>query len=415
MASKAPAKKPSAKKPSSAAKAKGSDGAKKPKKSSKMKLNASWKTILLLIVLLALAIDVAFSFLPKESVPELLKPLHNNVVATRNTVVAKSGLPVSRYEDNITIPVEDALPVKIHFAPSPNISIALDNFISGAKNSLSICAYDIKLPDAADAMIAAAKRGVKVRVVTDTDNMKNIEIQRLENAGIPVKQDHKNSIMHNKFIVSDGYRVWTGSYNFTPNCSFKNDNNALEINSPALALCYQAKFYEYWKGEFSQSAPRLEVNQNATLGNISISALFSPSAGVQSSILKELTQTRSKVDVMAFAFTSKEIAEKLRSLASTGVQVRCLLDGEQAENQYSQAGFFNKTPGIKLRISANHSGKMHNKVIIIDSDTVITGSYNFTRNAEMNNDENALIIRSNDIANAYEAEFQRCWDGVKGY
>ena len=117
---------------------------------------------------------------------------------------------------------------------------------------------------------------------------------------------------------------------------------------------------------------------------------------------------------MAFSFTSKEIADKLKSLAASGVKVRCLFDGSQSENPYSKDDSLKKA-GIKVRISANHSGRMHHKVIIIDNDMVITGSYNFSKNAEFHNDENILIIRSATAVGVYEEEFDRCWNGTKGY
>ncbi len=49
----------------------------------------------------------------------------------------------------------------------------------------------------------------------------------------------------------------------------------------------------------------------------------------------------------------------------------------------------------------------HNKVMVIDGQTVITGSFNFTRAAEENNAENMLIIRSRELAYTYGATWQR--------
>ena len=58
---------------------------------------------------------------------------------------------------------------------------------------------------------------------------------------------------------------------------------------------------------------------------------------------------------------------------------------------------------------------MHHKVILIDGETVITGSYNFSKNAETSNDENILILKNREIAGAFLREFRRCWTGIKGY
>ena len=117
---------------------------------------------------------------------------------------------------------------------------------------------------------------------------------------------------------------------------------------------------------------------------------------------------------MAFSFTGAELAAKLRDLCKRGVAVRCLFDRGQAKNKASRDEYLHKI-GAKVWISPNRRGKMHHKVFIIDGKTVITGSYNFSKNAESKNDENILILRSEKIAALYTAEMNRCIKGVKGY
>ena len=97
-----------------------------------------------------------------------------------------------------------------------------------------------------------------------------------------------------------------------------------------------------------------------------------------------------------------------------GVKVKALFHGGGAKTEYSAYEPL-KSAGAECRISFNTRGVMHHKVIIIDSKTVITGSYNFSRNASANNDENIIILRSPHIARIYEEEFQRCMRGIKGY
>jgi len=55
---------------------------------------------------------------------------------------------------------------------------------------------------------------------------------------------------------------------------------------------------------------------------------------------------------------------------------------------------------------------MHHKVILIDDNIVIFGSYNFTANAEMKNDENLLVIHNAEIANQFLEEFKRIFDAA---
>jgi hypothetical protein len=93
--------------------------------------------------------------------------------------------------------------------------------------------YDLDLDNVTEAMIDASKRGVRVRVVTDTDNLKNEPIAKLKEAKIPIIDDKRSAIMHHKFAVVDGEAVWMGSWNFTVYDSYRyNNNGALWRNRP---------------------------------------------------------------------------------------------------------------------------------------------------------------------------------------
>jgi phosphatidylserine/phosphatidylglycerophosphate/cardiolipin synthase-like enzyme len=67
-----------------------------------------------------------------------------------------------------------------------------------------------------------------------------------------------------------------------------------------------------------------------------------------------------------------------------------------------------KEAGLDVRLDGNRNS-MHHKVIVIDGEIVITGSYNFSNNAEKRNDENVLILHSSEIAGLYLSEFERVW------
>ncbi len=372
-----------------------------------------WKYRFLLLLLL-FGLLLGATFVPEESVPEPLKGVHGFLLAKRNSAVRSTGLPVSLYEDCVTIENADSSPVRIYFAPSPKISSALSEFISSAQSTVHVCIYDLDLEDVTDALIEAFRRGVKVRVVTDTDNYGLPTIRRMLETGIEIVPDGRKSIMHNKFVIVDAQYVWTGSFNFTKNCAGRNDNNALIFESPEIAAGYLEKFGEYWNGRFSRNAVQRSMHNRRKVGNIPMEFYFSPADGVRNVILKELSQAKECVDVMAFSFTDEATAKMLASLVRKGVKVRCLLDLGQGAGQFSRKDFLRKA-GVELTVSPNYSGKMHHKVILIDRRTLITGSYNYSKNAEENNDENILILRSPEIVRNYTKEFNRCLRGTKGY
>jgi phosphatidylserine/phosphatidylglycerophosphate/cardiolipin synthase-like enzyme len=141
------------------------------------------------------------------------------------------------------------------------------------------------------------------------------------------------------------------------------------------------------------------------VGNVRIECFFSPEDRVLKAVIRTVNEAKATIDFMAFSFTSQEIAEAMASRVNKGVRVRGLFEGRNANSQYSQDDFLEQK-GAKVYLDENEDN-MHNKVIIVDTETVITGSYNFSDNAEKNNDENLLILHSTDIATKYEQEFNR--------
>ena len=374
-----------------------------------------WRFWTSIICLTVLSLSVLFSYVPAESVPEFLETVHVFCLRTRNTLILKTGLDLYRYDETVTIKTTGSPDITVYFAPGKRITEGLCAFIDSAKESVDVCIYDLDLPSVADALIQARNRGVKVSVVTDSDNRKLKAVDRLEKAGIAVVADERSTIMHNKFVIVDHRKVWTGSFNFTENGESKNDNNALILDSVEIANLYLEKFEEYMSGDFSKSASnKTEKSGKTLLGKIPVQVAFSPSDGVAEIICEQLSQARECVYVMAFVLTSEKIAQKLGELSRSGVKVYCVLDRGQARTRYSQSQFLEKS-GVKMSISPNSHGKMHHKVITIDEDTVITGSYNFSDNAENGNDENVIIIKSSELAKLYNKEFKRCLHGTKGY
>ncbi len=134
-----------------------------------------------------------------------------------------------------------------------------------------------------------------------------------------------------------------------------------------------------------------------------ISVYFSPNGGCTHAIVEELNKAKSTVLVQAYSFTSAPIAKALVEAHKRGVLVEVILDRSQRTEKYSDADFFVHS-GIKTLIDAQHA-IAHNKIMVIDGETVITGSFNFTRQAEEHNAENLLVIRDKELAEKYESNW----------
>ena len=132
---------------------------------------------------------------------------------------------------------------------------------------------------------------------------------------------------------------------------------------------------------------------------------FSPNGGCTDAIARELDKAQSTVLVQAYSFTSYKIAKGLLDAHKRGVKVEIILDKSQKGDQYSSADFLANS-GMSVKIDSKHA-IAHNKVMVIDGETVITGSFNFTKAAEENNAENLLVIRDKKLAERYTENLQQ--------
>jgi len=131
---------------------------------------------------------------------------------------------------------------------------------------------------------------------------------------------------------------------------------------------------------------------------------FSPHGGCTEAIVSALDRATNSVIVQAYSFTSAPIAKALVDANRRRVQVAVILDKSQRSEKYSSADFLEHA-GVRTFIDARHA-IAHNKVMVIDGATVLTGSFNFTKAAEENNAENLLVIVDPALASKYTANWK---------
>lgn len=135
------------------------------------------------------------------------------------------------------------------------------------------------------------------------------------------------------------------------------------------------------------------------LNNTAALVYFSPQDQCSAAIVKEITDAKATIFIQAYAFNSQEIAAALLKAHGRGVSIEIILDKSNRWAKASAGDAINQA-GIPAYIDARHA-IANNKVIIIDGDTVITGSFNFTEAAASKNAENLLIIRNKELAAIY--------------
>lgn len=290
------------------------------------------------------------------------------------------------------------------------IAAPLVDAINSVQSTLDIAAYEWNVPAITQAVINAHNRGVQVRMVVDREASLQDEestIREAIDAGIPVVDDGRSGLMHNKFMIMDSTVVWTGSMNYTINDIYRNNNNVLVLRSRRAIEAYQAEFNEMFvQKEFGSSRSArnsASFNQDGT----PVQIYFAPEDSVVPNMLQVINNARSSVRFMTFSFTLDEIGGALKSRAARGVDVRGIFEVRGSRTQFSELpGLF--CAGLEIREDGNPF-TFHHKVFIVDDDIVMTGSFNISESATNNNDENLVIIQDRDLAAQYIAEFERVW------
>ena len=134
-----------------------------------------------------------------------------------------------------------------------------------------------------------------------------------------------------------------------------------------------------------------------------IQVFFPPHGGCTEAAVENLKKATYSVLVQAYSFTSAPIAQALADAEKRGVKVQVILDKSQRTEKYSSADFVAHA-GIPTCIDTKHA-IAHNKIMVIDGKTILTGSFNFTKAAESSNAENLLVIQDAVLAKKYTANW----------
>ncbi len=302
-------------------------------------------------------------------------------------------------------------PVYFFLGPSPTMEKAVVSFIESATQTLDVCLYDLDLPAFAQALLDAHGRGVKVRVIVSEENAAKAyavaeHLQEMEKRGMLTLAHNRSGLMHNKFMIADGQYVWTGSYNLTRNCSRFNDNHAIVLESKELAENYEMEWKEIFEKRhgkrFAYPTPHPEV----TIGGVVVHNYFTPEDDVRGGIVAEMGKATNEIVILAFSFTDKTMTEAIGKAVQRGVKVIVLLDSDMATHPGANTKALTAL-GANVRMSPGIL--LHHKVIVVDRQTVVLGSANFSLGAFDKNDENVLIVRAPNFAQAMLREAIRCW------
>lgn len=285
--------------------------------------------------------------------------------------------------------------------------------INSAKNSIDIALYGWdNVPEIFNALSHAKLRGVKIRIAYDISNNNYYpdtkELLKLANMSAG---DTPKILMHNKFMIFDNSKVFTGSMNFSKTgLSGFNSNCIIFMNSVEIAQIYKEEFEQMINGKFHGS--KLQVkHKTVQAGDIKITPLFSPKDKViTNNIIPLIDKAKHYIYIPAFIITHDELSNALIRAKKRNVTVKIITDATNTNASRSKVKLL-RTAGIPVKVE-NYAGKMHSKSIIIDDKYLIAGSMNFSNSGENKNDENCLIIESERLARYYRGFFEYLWTKI---
>jgi len=361
--------------------------------------------------------------------------------------------------------VDTTKAIRLKAAGLQNLEQRMVDAINSATRSIDIAAYELTSLNIVLALCKAKERGLQVRIVVDhqasyANNEKlwnqakrllsKYNVPYLDDSGYPLIRDKKKRLpeydadMHDKFVVIDRLSpspnddvVWLGSYNFTIS-GMISAQNLVSIQSADLAGLYTEEFENMWGGpspvpnieqaKFHSSKPPISKS-TVRLGSTTLDVAFAPMDRQKKkpNFLHQLAdlitrEAQHDIRICAFAFSAgTEMDEAIREkVEQRGVDVKGVFDRSLGSQKFSIYNDMAGTPSatspwkgsVEARLSSE-DGKLHHKYVLIDAENpdtndvpiVITGSFNFSKNANLSNDENFVIIRSREVANAFLQEF----------
>lgn len=293
-------------------------------------------------------------------------------------------------------------------------------FINGAKKRLDIAVQELDNWDIAKAIIAARQRKVTVRLVLELDYLRSgkpqldplqpggsLEVNRqihdaILRTAIKVNSDFNTNIFHQKFIVRDGNALLTGSTNFTDTGTSTNLNHIVIVKDKKVADTYSREFREIQQGHFGKlneghdAAPK-----DVVVSQLPVRVLFAPDHNPEMEIMKQMAKAKKRVDFAIFTFAeSSGIDDQMIALHRSGIAVRGILDAKQANQKWAATRPV-KNAGANLYVTKAAPGfrKLHHKLMVIDSQVVIVGSFNYTGPANRLNDENIIVFGDLEATN----------------
>jgi phosphatidylserine/phosphatidylglycerophosphate/cardiolipin synthase-like enzyme len=326
---------------------------------------------------------------------------------------------------------------------SDDLEKVIVDFIDAAQFSLRVAVQEVDSQKIADALERAARRkqpgttrDLAIRLVTEGDYLVEANpveppdkvvsldtnralLTQLLRGAVDSKIDFNPKIFHQKFVIRDegkpGAAVLTGSANFTVTDTHRNLNHVVILHHDGVVTAYQTEFDQLWEGTFGARSPKLTDNSpfKFFIEGTEVQIAFSPDNNPELRIVNEVLKAQQTAHLLMFTFAkSTTIDDALRARLDAGLVVQGVLDSSQSAHDFSPHPMLIQA-GAKLRKDTlPDSGKLHHKLLVLDEQVSIGGSFNYTGPANQFNDENIFIIRHAAVAKHFRDEVDRVFQNL---
>ena len=144
--------------------------------------------------------------------------------------------------------------------------------------------------------------------------------------------------------------------------------------------------------------------------SVKASSYFSPGKDCLNRICRFISEARQRIDICVFTITDDRITRKIEEALTKGIHIRIISDNTKSEDRGSDLDRL-RGSGIECRFDKT-SAHMHHKFAISDNDLLLNGSYNWTRSASTENNENNLVSNNAKLVQSFQNEFNRLWGSL---
>ena len=290
-----------------------------------------------------------------------------------------------------------------------NLVRTLTAAIDATRSSLDVAVYHLRDDGALAALDRACGRGVEIRLLVEDDDSRPAALPDC----VQLTLDDNDRLMHHKFAILDDASVWVGSANWTSTSFYDDANNAVIIRDEAIVEAFQHEFGQMVvSGDYGRAKRDVHPERFRVDGQ-PMEIHFGPEDEPRKRLLELIEGADESLQIAMNILTDDPLANAIRRARERGVTVDALWDFQAWDMcQFSEAEEF---VGDGLGTWDALPGLLHHKFAVIDGDTVVTGSANWSASGMERNDETVLVIHSDRIAEQYASEFRGLRDDARSY